>query len=167
MGSTRLALHAGTAHSTRTCPRAGAPIARVLPQVVHAGLTLAAQPAGGLGGHGRGFDGPASQAEALHLLVERRREQSQLLGSLTLVAQFNAAEKDACYLAVAAGRVVGGAGIHPKPTVWIDGGGAVLVDVLRAKTDITHPLSRGEVTIKGDYYHAIDLSRVALAVRRG
>ncbi len=91
----------------------------------------------------------------------------RVLGNLSMVVQFNVSDAElASFLAVASQQLRSARGIHPKPTVFIDGEAGELVKVLQGGVDITHPLSQGKITVKGNYYHAIDLSRLALAVRQ-
>jgi hypothetical protein len=41
-----------------------------------------------------------------------------------------------------------------------------LAQIVQGQRDVTHFLSEGKVRVSGNYYHAIDLSRLALAVRQ-
>jgi predicted lipid carrier protein YhbT len=81
--------------------------------------------------------------------------------------QFHPAEKGGdCYLAIAAGKIATGRGRHPKPSVTVSGAERDLIEIAEGRKDITYLLSQGKARIAGDYYHGIDLSRIALAIRQ-
>lgn len=91
----------------------------------------------------------------------------RLLGNLTLALQLLPESHDDYFLAVAGGAASCAGGRHPKPTAWLAGAEDELARIVRGEIDVTNALSRGTVEVRGNYYHAIDLSRLALAARTG
>ena len=69
-------------------------------------------------------------------------------------------------LAVAAGKADAAQGEHPHPTATLTGAEEALLRVIDGEIDVTHLLASGELKSSGDYYHVIDLSRLALAVQQ-
>lgn len=70
------------------------------------------------------------------------------------------------YLTVGPSIFLTGTGCHINPTVKLRGNVAGLWAALRGEIDVTHLLARGEATVSGNYYDALNLSRLALARRR-
>jgi len=91
----------------------------------------------------------------------------RLLGSLAFVLQLQPSGETApFYLAVADGKADAAQGEHPNPTATITGAEDALLRVIDGEIDVTHLLASGELSSSGDYYHVIDLSRLALAVQQ-
>ena len=109
----------------------------------------------GLAGLGRlvgGMEGPRAQ---------------RLLGNLAFVLQLRPSAGAApFFLAVAAGKADAAQGEHPHPTATLTGAEEALLRVIDGEIDVTHLLASGELKSSGDYYHVIDLSRLALAVQQ-
>lgn len=74
---------------------------------------------------------------------------------------------DDCYVTVSGGAAACAQGKHPRPTATLAGAEADLERIARGEIDVTNALSRGTVEARGNYYHAIDLSRLALAAKVG
>ncbi len=99
--------------------------------------------------------------------VQASPRAQRLVSGIAMSVQFHPAEKDSdCYLAIAAGKIATGRGKHPKPSVTVSGAQADLIEIVEGRKDITYMLSQGKVRTSGDYYHGIDLSRIALAIRQ-
>ncbi len=99
--------------------------------------------------------------------VQQGQRSQRLLGNLSFVLQLRATDGGGeGYLTVEGGRIEHGDGLHLNPTATLDGARKHLLRVIRGDIDITHCFSRGEIRVSGNYYHAIDLSRLALAARQ-
>jgi putative sterol carrier protein len=99
--------------------------------------------------------------------VQQGQRTQRLLGNISFVLQLRATEGDGeGYLAVEGGHIEHGDGLHLNPTATLDGARKHLLRVVQGDIDITHCFSRGEIRVSGNYYHAIDLSRLALAARQ-
>lgn len=57
-------------------------------------------------------------------------------------------------------------GQHPQPSTVIEAESGALASAIRGDVDITQIMARGQGTVSGDYYAALNLSRLALARRR-
>ncbi|MCL0101857.1 SCP2 sterol-binding domain-containing protein [Dehalococcoidia bacterium] len=88
----------------------------------------------------------------------------RLLGNLAFVVQLTAITGENAYITVNNGKIIVGNGQHIQPTATLDGTFEALTKVVRGDVDITHCLSWGTLKVTGDYYDAIDFSRLALAV---
>src|SRR5258708_28110226 len=71
------------------------------------------------------------------------------------------------YVTVGPSTFLTGTGYHINPTVKLRGNLARLLAALRGEVDVTQLLARGEATVSGNYFDALNLSRLALARRRG
>ena len=91
----------------------------------------------------------------------------RLLGNLAFVLQFRPSNgATPFYLSVASGKAESAQGEHGSPTATLTGLEDALLRVIDGDIDVTHLLARGNVKSSGDYYHVIDLSRLALAVQQ-
>ena len=87
----------------------------------------------------------------------------------TAAIQFNLrGEPQPLTLLVGGGGLKAIVGPHIKPTIVVTGQAKALAPVLTGDLDITHPIARGEIEIaRGSYNDLLNLSRIALAAKRG
>lgn len=88
-----------------------------------------------------------------------------ILSKTQMSLQIDTAEGN-CYLLFSGGSVEFYRGYHIRPDFILAGDTEAIDGVLRSRTDITHPVSRGQLrVVKGKFLLALSLSRLFARLR--